>query len=601
MPDLASIIEQTTNLSVQQNETLRGNVFPVFWMARAGLSLSPWWSKTRDVDLRSFWKKTDHLAGAIYTMEARMTSIPFKIIARNQSESRHVREAEEATQKLVDSAQFGDGWINFFSKWLEDYLTQDNGAFAEIIGFGDPTGPILGSPLSIAHLDSLRCQRTGDPEYPVIYEADSGRMYKLHFTRVMMAAQMSSPIQEMYGVGFCGVSRCVNVAQNLLDVLIYKQEKLGSRPHRTILITQGGLDPNDVRDAFTLAEGSMDSQGLSRYSKIVVAGSSSLQDANITSIELSKLPDGFDEQTSVTLGMATIALAFGVDARELFPALQSGATRADALLQHLKQRGKGPGQIIQTVENLFNQKYLPQHLQMVFDFQDDAQDRQAADTKKVRADSRLQNKNVGVMDQRTMREQMVTDGDITREQFERMELTDGRLPDGSSIFTLFYSQDYYVSNLLDVGTDDPLNTEMNDKDAIVEITNEKIAEAIEKLAKERDPVRKLKINQCIAALVYLREYYHGKVSVEQTMGISIFGMLKPGQDIQSQQQAAFAAQQAQAANELATLTASQNNANQIDNRVRGKNPINPDMNIESSPDTVNPALEGNSDDDPEVD
>ena len=62
------------------------------------------------------------------------------------------------------------------------------------------------------------------------------------------------------------------------------------------------------------------------------------------------LPDGFDEQTSILYGMAAIALAFGVDARELFPAMSAGATRADALLQHLKQRGKGPGQILQMTE-----------------------------------------------------------------------------------------------------------------------------------------------------------------------------------------------------------------------------------------------------------
>jgi len=83
----------------------------------------------------------------------------------------------------------------------------------------------------------------------------------------MYASQMTSPIADMFGVGFSAVSRAINVSQTLIDILLYKQEKLGSRPHREIIITKGGLDPNDLREAFMIAESEMDSQGLARYSK----------------------------------------------------------------------------------------------------------------------------------------------------------------------------------------------------------------------------------------------------------------------------------------------------------------------------------------------
>ena len=156
-------------------------------------------------------------------------------------------------------------------------------------------------------------------------------------------------------------------------------ENLGSRPHREVIITKGGLDPHDIQTAFKIAEGSMDAQGLRRYSKVVVAGSQTLPEADIAKYELSQLPKGFDETTFITMGMATIALAFGTDARELFPALTAGATRADALLQHLKQRGKGPGQILQLTERLMNFKFIPPHLKFMTDFQDDAQDQQEAE------------------------------------------------------------------------------------------------------------------------------------------------------------------------------------------------------------------------------
>jgi hypothetical protein len=306
----------------------------------------------------------------------------------------------------------------------------------------------------------------------VVYLDTDGKRYKLHFTRVMYTAQMASPMAEMNGVGVCAVSRCVNVAQTLLDILIFKQEKLGSRPLREILITRGGLDPNDLRVAFSIAQNEMDSLGLTRFSKIVIGGSATVPEAGVDQLELSGLPDGFEEQTSITLGMATIALAFGVDARELFPAMSAGATRADALLQHLKQRGKGPGQILQSTEQLFNYKFLPPHLKFTFDFQDDAQDRQVAEIREVRANRRVQDMGSGSMNMRIMRETMYQDGDIDQSQLARMELEEGRLEDGSPILTLFYKKNSDSSRFLDLGVADPLDVESNDEEKMLSAIDE---------------------------------------------------------------------------------------------------------------------------------
>lgn len=501
-------ISEARGLTVQARVRHPENVFGVHWLARAGMNISPWWSSARDKQLREFWKKSDHLSGAVYTMQSKMTAIPFRVVPRDISLSQHVRDAEEATHILTDAAEFGEGWINFYGKFVEDLITQDNGAFAEVIGPGRPDGPIIGRPVTVAHLDSYRCQRTGDPEYPVIYHDLDQRMHKLHYTRVIYTSQMSSPIAEMFGVGFCSVSRCVNVAQTLIDILTFKQEKLGSRPHRSILIPQGGLDPGDVQTAFQMAEGEMDNMGLSRYSKIVLAGSSSLPEADIKVIELSSLPDGFDEETSITLGMATVALAFGVDARELFPGMSAGATRADALLQHLKQRGKGPGQILQTTEQLFNFKFLPPYLTFTFDFQDDAQDRQVADIKKVRAERRLQDLNAQTINVRAAREQMLQDGDLNHTQFERLELQDGRMADGTSILGLFFSQDPLTKKMLKLdGVDDPTDVYDNDPDTVLTALNKKLVEVTKINITNADPVTTWCAYRSLMALSYLEKLY----------------------------------------------------------------------------------------------
>jgi len=508
MTNIDTIVQAAADLSViDPHEKSERGIFPIMYGASAGQTVSPWWSPTRDSQLRDFWKSSDHLSGAVYAMASKMTAIPMHVIALDTSVREHVKQANMWTDLLYYSAEFGAGWQTFYSKWVEELTTQDNGVFAEIIGPGRVDGPLVGKPISVALLDSSRCTRTGDYEFPVVYTNKKGERYKLHYTRVMFTAQMPSAIEEMYGVGFCSVSRCINISQTLVDILRFKQEKMGSRPHRAIIITKGGLDPRDLALAFQTAEAKMDSQYLSRFAKIVVAGSASIMEASHEMIDLASLPDGFDEETSITLGMATIALGFGVDARELFPAMSTGATRADALLQHLKQRGKAPGQIVQTTEHLFNYKFLPPQLKMVFNYQDEAQDRAFAETRQIRSESRFRDLSSGAINVRTTRELMLTDREISDQQFERMELADGRLANGTNILALFYSKAEDMSTYLNLGIKDPVNVAQNDKEKMLKKINARLSElhAIS-INTKSDTVRK-EVERAIWALIHLEKKY----------------------------------------------------------------------------------------------
>ena len=483
-------------------------VFLVNWLANTGDTIAPWWSQIRDSQLRDFWKKVDFLAGAVFTMTAKMTSIPIEVVPKDPTNRKHRRDAEHYTEMLRSAPEFGKGWMTYQSKFVEDLLTQDKGGFALIIADGSPTTPINGRPYTVVNLDAARVQRTGNPTYPIIYNDLDGEQYTYHYTRIMDAAQMPSPNEAMFGTGFCAVSRCINVSQNLLDVLIYKQEKLGSRPHRQIAITSGGLDPEDLQYAFRVAEGALDDAGLSRYSKMIVSGSSTLPQAGLELYDLASLPDGFDEQTAITLGMAAIALAFGTDARELFPAMGGGSTRADALLQHLKQRGKGPGQIIQTTEYLFNNKFLPPHLRLVHDFQDDAEDRQRAEIGNIRATRRRQLILSGEFDMRTSRQVAMKEGDLTELEFQLLELGDGRLEDGSDILVLFYSkQDKEVAKLLNLGLEDPLDVELNDQEMVLRLIHEQMLVVGQYLANAKSVEQRVAGQQAMSALQRLEQVY----------------------------------------------------------------------------------------------
>jgi len=232
-----------------------------------------------------------------------------------------------------------------------------------------------------------------------------------------------------------------------------------------------------------------------------------MPEADAKVIELSTLPDGFDEVTSITMGMATIALAFGVDARELFPSMTAGATRADALLQHLKQRGKGPGQILQLTEQLFNYKFLPPHLKFTFDFQDDAQDRQVAEIRKIRADRRVQDTASGSLSKRIQREGMYQDGDVDESQFERMELEEGRLADGSPVIGLFYKNNSETSRYLDIGVEDPLDLDKNNPETMLKTISQAKRESLAGWTNAASQNGRWTAMKAYYALVYLEKYY----------------------------------------------------------------------------------------------
>jgi len=488
--------------SVQERATTgrgRPGLSLFLWAAGGGTDLiPPWWSRSRDAELRKFWRRIDHLAGAVYTMESLISTIPLRVEALDPTVQLHKRQAEEFTTFLMEEADFGEGWGFWVQRWVEDHVTQDNGAFAEVLGDGPPDGPIFGPALGLAHLDSYRCTRTGHPEFPVLFMDTNGNQSKLHRSRVMMSSSMPSPASEMNGVGFCAVSRCVNVAQTLLDMMVYRQEKLGSRPSQGILVTKGGLDPDDVNEAFQVAEQTMDNQLLRRYGKFVVMGDSSLIDAGIDKVELTGLPEGFNEKEATGLAMAAIALAFGTDPRELFPGMTIGATRAEALIAHLKQRGKGPGQLLQNIERGLNAKFLPPHLKAVFDFQDDAQDEQRADIKTSRATRRTEELGSEVLDVRGAREIALEEEDLSEAQFADLELRDGRLPNGDSVLTLFYRGDY--AEHLDLGVVDPVNVGASEAGLLKESIKLRRAELMTKLEAAGDSPRRRPIVESLAAL-----------------------------------------------------------------------------------------------------
>jgi len=512
--DVAEAAEQS--LQPRARERLHTGITGLLnYLSAGSYRIAPWWSPQRDADLDAFWKDSDHLSGSLALLTAKVVTVPVKVMPRDTRLKKNIADAERFNIILNEEADFGAGWITMLSKWLTDWWLADNGPHLEIIGPGDPLGPIEGPPTGIAHLDSHRIQRTGNTEFPAIYTRPDGQRVKFHRTRIVMSADMPSAREEMFGVGFCAGSRVIHNAQALMDMATFKEEKLGSRPRRGIVIGKG-IATDAILDSMAIADEQMDSRSLSIYSQLAVLGDIPT-DADLSLLDLIGLPDGFDEDTSTRLAMFAIATGFGVPIRWIWPASVSGATKADAMYQHIAGLGGGIARILATLTMALGGdptgaahsigKFLPPHLKLVFDFQDDEQDDMRASVRTKRSNVWKTDLEDGLLDMRAAREQALAAGDITQAQFDRMELADGRLSDGAPVLSLFHVDNEPFLSWLDLASDNPLAVSENDALHMLTEIDAAAISVQDVIANSSNATTKERAEQALAALGALKAMY----------------------------------------------------------------------------------------------
>jgi hypothetical protein len=381
-------ITDIADLSIQRRA--EGKLQPEAWgtnfwvVTSAEGEVAPWWSQQRDNDLREFWMKAgnDVLQGAVSSMVKKFKAMSW---ALEGPEAKDPDAPEPGTveyhQQVLSEAEFGKGWGTLLGKVLTDYLVQDRGAFIELIGEGDPAGPVAKPGVrGLAHLDSGLCTLTGDTEFPVVFNnPKTGKPHKLHATRVIHLVDMPSPVESMNEVGFCACSRCIASSQVLLKLAKYKNEKLSDLPQAGLLILNNIL-PAKFDDAKAGYEAERRKLGQELWANIMTLfGYDPSNPVSADFLSFANLPDGFNEQQAYELYVRIVALSFGVDIREFWPV--SGGqlgTATESLVMHQKARGKGVGEVIASIERAINWKALPATVTFRFDFQDDEEDEQKA-------------------------------------------------------------------------------------------------------------------------------------------------------------------------------------------------------------------------------
>lgn len=380
-------LDPVAELSLQRRADDKSPTSGVFswWFARTddGSELSPYWSQARDKELRDFvWREgNDILQGALSSMVKWGKTLSWVCEGPDRVVNRY--------QGVLSESEFGEGWGTLVSKVLTDYLTQDKGASIELIGAGDPNGPIDGPVLGLAHLDSQYIVPTGDVNYPVIFNNPKDRKpHKIHATRVIRLVDMPSPNEALNGIGFCVVSRVIATTQVLLKLIRYKNEKLSDMPEAGLLVLNN-IMPKAWEDVQAKHQRERRKLGQEIWSNIMTLFSiDPAQPATANFVSFATLPDGFNESEATDTYLNIVALAFGVDKREFWPESSSGlGGNREAAVMAEKARGKGKGDIIAAFERAINWKVLPASVSFRFDFRDDAEDKLKAEINKIKVES----------------------------------------------------------------------------------------------------------------------------------------------------------------------------------------------------------------------
>lgn len=428
MPKQTSFIERAraddptgvTSLSVQDRatDTAERSAPVVFFIAQNADEAPPLgpknWPK-RDKYLAEFWPKEPLLAGAIYSMGSKIAGLEWSITGPQRNVKYY--------RQMLRNADFGSGWATFILKWMRDLLVMDNGAFMEILR-PKGAGP-KSMPTGIAHLDSLKCERTGDPETPVLYHSErDNKVHPLKWWQVIATTDMPSPREEEHEMGISAVSRALRAAQILRDIALFKRQKIGGKRVPGIIFAQG-IRQGVVQDAIQEAMEEQRAEGLSHYTKpIVIASHDPGIQLNTELIELAGLPDGYDEDITLQWYVAQLAIDFGVDYGEFAPLPGKGlGTASQVESMEERARGKGPRIVARLIEHAINYYILPESTTFSLMTPDPGSERLDSELAQSRAETRATRITSGEITPAEARELAALAGDLPREYLRSGEST----------------------------------------------------------------------------------------------------------------------------------------------------------------------------------
>jgi hypothetical protein len=285
-------------------------------------------------------------------------------------------------QDILLNANKGAGWANFIQTLLDNYHNSDDGAVMEIIGRGDPSSPLEREQVvGIATLDVYRSWFTGNPEYPVWYQdAQTGKLHKLHQTRVYRFTDTPNSDPLLNGRGWCALSRAWTFVQQSIVQNTFVGESLSNTPPPGILLVNGVVQAN-WEDAWKKYVAALQQKGATTYLPIVeYIHPDTTVKVTIEFIRFSVQPEGFDVVKGIEIQTKGVALGLNVDPQDVWP-ISGGSfgTNTQARVLDKKSKGRAIGFIMAMISRALNDRVLPDPLKFESKYRDTEQSKEQAE------------------------------------------------------------------------------------------------------------------------------------------------------------------------------------------------------------------------------
>lgn len=289
-------------------------------------------SRTRDAWLRKVWKLEPYLAGVINSVVQIDKNRGWTMTGGRNQVNRFTRVLHESkfSQDLT-------GWRQFFGGTSQAYYTSDLGSVTEI-GRNGKDGPLS----QLYFVDPARCRLTGSEKSPLEYYSSTGGGQTWGRSDFFRITSLPSTDESLNGLGFCAVSRCIELAKIMVGIYQYDNEMLLNRAPRGLLLLKG-ITEQQWEEAMTARSAKLDGDEKTYYGAVnVLASMDPSTELEAQLVSLSQLPAEFNQQIFTDLLMYGYSLVFGYDPREFWP-VSSGAlgTATETEMQHRKAGGKG--------------------------------------------------------------------------------------------------------------------------------------------------------------------------------------------------------------------------------------------------------------------
>lgn len=426
---------------------------------------APYYSPHHDRDLEKLLANNSWLASAHGNVVKSLYGIDFTFRPIDSSVGTHVALAK-AHQELFDEFLITSG-----ESLIHNLLLYCNGAFIELLDapeFADTPSVEERKGFGGYKLwHSTDVVRKSDPEFPYAVRS-GGKLYKVHHTRMINITDSPSSAPALLGVGRSAVSRAVDFIAGLSDLRETLSQAYGDAAPEEVWVLKTSFPERGILDkveaVFEEKIASTENTRTSKRLKLELEANDSFE-IKPTRV----LPQSFDFAETVLQFERGLASAYGVDLRRIWDKDGSAfGGSGDSEVTSNQTKEKLFGWFTKTIVKTLSYYVLPPTITVTADGLDDQQDEQRSRIEKSESETASGRLTSGLTNIRVERLIMLQNGRITQQQFEELELSDGRLPNGDSVTTLFYSTDKGLLQYLQLaGIDDPLDVDANASEEMV--------------------------------------------------------------------------------------------------------------------------------------